>query len=181
VDLSDLSVESLYIQGPNFATSVCLTYPHRIRVATCSMLKGTLCRPLACFPATRNAAKLLQRICIASRSPSCPFVTTSALRNTDGAHDNAKATSGSSDRTVNAPSEHRSPTLQSSFDLDALRSRFKELSDRSAVAVRRRADDFTAKTGSTFSQLGSHLNRVTGYEEIESLKRRVVEQGVHMS
>jgi sensitive to high expression protein 9 len=99
--------------------------------------------------------------------------------------DVAKVTGSSLNRAPDAPSEdHRSSKdvldldKKSSFDLEALRIRFRQLSDRSAAAVRRRADDFTAKTASTFSQLGSHLNRVTGYEEIEVLKRRVVEQGV---
>ena len=43
--------------------------------------------------------------------------------------------------------------------------------------MRTRGDQFTVNVARTFAQLGSELNRVTGYEEIEALKRRVVEQG----
>ncbi|KAI0632198.1 Mdm33 family-domain-containing protein [Trametes polyzona] len=42
--------------------------------------------------------------------------------------------------------------------------------------MRERGDGFTRQVARTFAQLGSELNRVTGYEEIEALKRRVVEQ-----
>jgi len=58
----------------------------------------------------------------------------------------------------------------SSFNI--FRTRFRKLSDRSVVA----ANDFTAKAASSFSLVGLHLNRITGYEEIEALKRQVVEQ-----
>ena len=110
------------------------------------------------------------------------FATTSALRDTKRVHDTTEATGDSSDQT-DAPSEHPSSKLRKggTFDLDTLRTRFRQLSDRSAVTVRRRTDDFTAKAASTFSQLGSHLNRVTGYEEIEALKKQVVDQGLCIS
>ena len=70
------------------------------------------------------------------------------------------------------------PPGKASMDLVALRSRFRELSGHTAEVVRRRADEFTAKTSSTFSQLGSYLNYITGYEEIEALKLQVEAQGV---
>jgi len=49
-------------------------------------------------------------------------------------------------------------------------------SGNTAVAVRKRAEGFTAATEVIFSQLGSQLNRATGYEDIELLKKNVVEQ-----
>ncbi|KAJ7242821.1 Mdm33 family-domain-containing protein [Mycena haematopus] len=52
----------------------------------------------------------------------------------------------------------------------------RQWTDKSAIAVRTRADEFTSNTKSTLSQLGLHLNKMTGYEEIEALKRQVVEQ-----
>ena len=58
------------------------------------------------------------------------------------------------------------------------KARFREWTERAAIGMRFRADDFTAKSRATFSQLGAQLNKVTGYEEIEALKRGVVEQGV---
>ena len=44
--------------------------------------------------------------------------------------------------------------------------------------MRQRGDEWTVQVARTFAQLGKELNRATGYEEIDQLKRRVVEQGV---
>ncbi|OAX41759.1 mitochondrial distribution and morphology family 33, partial [Rhizopogon vinicolor AM-OR11-026] len=49
---------------------------------------------------------------------------------------------------------------------------FKQQTDE----LRQRTDQLTQKTSTKFFQLGSQLNRVTGYEQIEALKQRVVEQ-----
>lgn len=57
---------------------------------------------------------------------------------------------------------------------------FREWSGPAAAVFRRYADQFTSSAKTTFSQLGSQLNKVTGYEEIEALKRRVVEQGIYV-
>jgi len=65
-----------------------------------------------------------------------------------------------------------------SYDLHIVKQRIREWTEQATIGLRNRADDFTANTKTTFSQLGSQLNRVTGYEEIEALKRGVVEQGV---
>lgn len=61
-----------------------------------------------------------------------------------------------------------------------LKERIRQWTDKSAIVVRTRADEFTSSTKSTLSQLGLHLNKMTGYEEIEALKRQVVEQGVYV-
>ncbi|KAF8909008.1 hypothetical protein CPB84DRAFT_117917 [Gymnopilus junonius] len=66
----------------------------------------------------------------------------------------------------------------SAYDLDLVKRRIREWTEQATIALRNRADDFTESTKVTFSQLGSQLNRVTGYEEIEALKRGVVEQGM---
>ncbi|KAF8650172.1 hypothetical protein AX16_005406 [Volvariella volvacea WC 439] len=62
------------------------------------------------------------------------------------------------------------------FDLESIKQRLREWSEQTAITVRTRADEFTSATKTTFSQLGAHLNKATGYEEIEALKREVVEQ-----
>ncbi|ESK85002.1 mitochondrial inner membrane protein [Moniliophthora roreri MCA 2997] len=79
------------------------------------------------------------------------------------------------DRTF---SDHStSPNRTSTFlDLNTLRDNFRKWSDEAAINFRQKADDFTGSTKVTFSQLGSQLNKVTGYDEIEALKRQVVEQ-----
>ena len=46
-----------------------------------------------------------------------------------------------------------------------------------AINVRKRADGFTAVTQALFSELGGQLNRATGYEDIELLKKKVEAQG----
>ncbi|KAF8798844.1 hypothetical protein BYT27DRAFT_7176978 [Phlegmacium glaucopus] len=73
------------------------------------------------------------------------------------------------------PQSPKSPSL-SSYDVEIAKQRIREWTQQAAIVLRNRADDFTATTKATFSQLGSELNRVTGYEEIEALKRDVVEQ-----
>lgn len=68
----------------------------------------------------------------------------------------------------------------STSDLEVVKQRIREWTDQAAINIRERADDFTAQSKATFSQLGAHLNKVTGYEEIEALKREVVQQGLSL-
>jgi sensitive to high expression protein 9, mitochondrial len=71
----------------------------------------------------------------------------------------------------------QSPRPDSYFALNSVKNILEEWTGTAAVAIRKRADSFTSRTQSTFSELGSQMNRVTGYEEIEALKRQVVQQG----
>jgi len=71
-----------------------------------------------------------------------------------------------------------SPGL-SPYNGEMLKQRIREWTEQTAIVLRGKADGFTATTRATFSQMGSELNRVTGYEEIEALKRGVVEQETH--
>lgn len=64
------------------------------------------------------------------------------------------------------------------IDLVAIRSRLRDWGVLASTSVRRQADQFSKKATTSFSHLGLHLNRATGYEEIEALKRQVVEQGI---
>lgn len=47
------------------------------------------------------------------------------------------------------------------------------------AALRLRADEVVAMAAARASRLGESLNKVTGYHEIEQLKRAVVENGTH--
>lgn len=67
--------------------------------------------------------------------------------------------------------------LHTANQLDLVKKRLRSWTEQAAIVLRVKADDFTASTKTTFSQLGSELNRVTGYDEIEILKRGIVEQG----
>jgi hypothetical protein len=50
-----------------------------------------------------------------------------------------------------------------------------------SMALQHRADNLALARGLVFSRLGSHINRVSGYEAIEALKKNVVEQGEYMN
>ncbi|KAI0770374.1 Mdm33 family-domain-containing protein [Fomes fomentarius] len=60
--------------------------------------------------------------------------------------------------------------------LNDVKIRVKEWSHDTLKDMRQYSDDFTARVARSFAQLGRELNKVTGYEEIEVLKRKVVEQ-----
>ncbi|KAG6831655.1 hypothetical protein H0H87_004605 [Tephrocybe sp. NHM501043] len=77
--------------------------------------------------------------------------------------------------------KQQKPSPLSQVDFDAFKQRLRGWRDETVVTFRIWADGFTAKSKVTFSQLGSELNRVTGYEVIEGLKREVVEQGVYLN
>ncbi|KAK2459651.1 hypothetical protein APHAL10511_008296 [Amanita phalloides] len=97
-----------------------------------------------------------------------------------GTSPNGSNTPGSAhDREPSSASNDNERTSSQSAappNLDAIKQRLREWSEQTAIVIRNRTDDFTARSRTTFSQLGAHLNKVTGYEEIEALKRQVVEQ-----
>ncbi|KAJ2931963.1 hypothetical protein H1R20_g5131, partial [Candolleomyces eurysporus] len=95
------------------------------------------------------------------------------------------STSTSTSASKKDPSTTATATTDSSADalstlptynLDEVKQRIRHWTEHAAVTIRERADEFTAKTKTQFSQLGAHLNKATGYEEIEALKRDVVAQ-----
>lgn len=53
----------------------------------------------------------------------------------------------------------------------------KDWTERTSIVIRTATDGYTTRAVRTFAQLGSELNKVTGYGEIELLKKRVKEQG----
>ena len=61
-----------------------------------------------------------------------------------------------------------------------VRNRLRAWSEVAAVAFQKHSDTLALTTKSVFSQLGSQLNKVSGYEEIEALKQRVKEQGRYL-
>ena len=62
--------------------------------------------------------------------------------------------------------------------LENVKKLIRDWSEKTSYQIRTQADAYTVKAVKTFSQLGAELNKVTGYEEIESLKKRVVAQGM---
>lgn len=101
-------------------------------------------------------------------------------------------TLGSDPSTTSAPSPPASPSSTrestsdtpdswknlSPYDLELVKQRIREWTDQAAVTFRERADGFTNQTKTKFSRLGAEMSKVTGYEEIEALKREVVQQGL---
>ena len=58
-----------------------------------------------------------------------------------------------------------------------MKEKLRIWAEDTAVALRGRADQYTCAAIKTFAQVGRELNKVTGYQEIEALKRAVAEQG----
>lgn len=122
---------------------------------------------------------------------SIPNTTTHPTRSPNDGSTHINQTPSSSSQSPKATSDDGAHSAQNSFttsdrpdaydskptyDLDLLKRRLREWSGQAAITVRDRADDFTANTMTTLSQLGLQLNKVTGYEAIEVLKRDVVDQ-----
>ncbi|KAI4519106.1 hypothetical protein K523DRAFT_291963 [Schizophyllum commune Tattone D] len=105
-----------------------------------------------------------------ARSPSSDF--------TSSAH--SESASSHPESASNSPSDPPTPSKAEEI-LAQLQTRLREFAEQTAIAVRNRADDFTARSKSTFSQLGAELNRVTGYEEIDALKKDVVARETHIN
>ncbi|CCM01901.1 uncharacterized protein FIBRA_03972 [Fibroporia radiculosa] len=62
------------------------------------------------------------------------------------------------------------------ISLENMKDRFREILEGTGTSLRQRIDIYTASLAVTFSQLGAEINKVTGYGEIEVLKRKVAEQ-----
>ncbi|KAG2758167.1 hypothetical protein P692DRAFT_20709980 [Suillus brevipes Sb2] len=82
-----------------------------------------------------------------------------------------------------ADSSRRLDSTISAYDLDTIKQRIRDWMALATVGfkqqtdeLRQRTDELTQKTSTKLFQLGSQLNRVTGYEQIDALKQRVVEQ-----
>ncbi|KAG9315572.1 Mdm33 family-domain-containing protein [Chiua virens] len=83
----------------------------------------------------------------------------------------------STDKSHTIPHALRRSTSPRPVNVETLQNRLKEWGVLASASLRHRTAHLSKHAKSTFSNLGLHLNRVTGYEEIDALKRRVVEQG----
>lgn len=59
-----------------------------------------------------------------------------------------------------------------------MKKHIREWLENTAVVFKRRADSLAVTTKLALSKLGSHLNKLSGYEEIEALKEQVTIQGI---
>ncbi|RXW21619.1 hypothetical protein EST38_g4244 [Candolleomyces aberdarensis] len=122
---------------------------------------------------------------LASRSippPSPSSFPSDGAPKTELGHSTSTSTSTSKkDSSTTTDSSADALSTLPTYNLDEVKQRIRHWTEHAAVTIRDRADEFTAKTKTQFSQLGAHLNKATGYEEIEALKRDVVAQGEFIS
>ncbi len=62
-------------------------------------------------------------------------------------------------------------------DIEHAQSVIRRWSEQNSTAFRQHVDSLIARLATSFTRLGGEINRVTGYDEIEALKRQVVSQG----
>ncbi|TFK19998.1 hypothetical protein FA15DRAFT_626009 [Coprinopsis marcescibilis] len=129
-------------------------------------------RPAA--KATEDESSSGTRPASPSASSSSPSASTLYLESSDTGTSGQQPFVQSTSAAPDASTEAR--TLLSASELEAVKQRIREWTQQTAITIRTRADGFTATTKTTFSRLGAELNKVTGYEEIEALKRGVVTQ-----
>lgn len=61
--------------------------------------------------------------------------------------------------------------------IEHAKSIIRRWSEQNSIAFRQRTDSLVARLATSFTRLGGEINKVTGYDEIEALKRQVVSQG----
>ncbi|TCD62303.1 sensitivity to high expression protein she9, partial [Steccherinum ochraceum] len=79
-------------------------------------------------------------------------------------------------RTTSPNPEAEESTSTREQRVEELKQMLKDWTERTSIMIRQRADGYTAHAAATFAQLGKELNKVTGYGDIEVLKKRVVTQ-----
>ncbi|KAH9042107.1 Mdm33 family-domain-containing protein [Lactarius pseudohatsudake] len=60
--------------------------------------------------------------------------------------------------------------------VEDVQSKIRRWSEEQFIGLRQRTDTLVARLATSFTRLGGEINRVTGYDEIESLKGQVVSQ-----
>jgi hypothetical protein len=61
--------------------------------------------------------------------------------------------------------------------IEHAQSIIRRWSEQNSIEFRQRTDSLIARLATSFARLGGEINKVTGYDEIEALKRQVVSQG----
>jgi sensitive to high expression protein 9 len=61
--------------------------------------------------------------------------------------------------------------------IEHAQSIIRRWSEQNSIAFRQRTDSLIARLATSFARLGGEINKVTGYDEIDALKRQVVSQG----
>jgi She9 / Mdm33 family len=120
----------------------------------------TFPHPRVQFPVTSLPPSLERGSRPHSNDPPLGRVTESRLKNSPSAPPSTGPVSSEADERI-----------------ENIQSRVRQWSERNTIALRRRADTLVARLAVSFTRLGGEINKVTGYDEIEELKRQVVSQG----
>ncbi|VDB85564.1 unnamed protein product [Peniophora sp. CBMAI 1063] len=85
--------------------------------------------------------------------------------------------------SIRQTSETPSPDTSASSEelLSRLRARAQEWSTQAAIKARVKTDDTLARLAVNLRKAGGEINRATGYNEIDALKKRVTEQEARMA
>ncbi|KAI0698083.1 Mdm33 family-domain-containing protein [Cytidiella melzeri] len=75
----------------------------------------------------------------------------------------------------------RQRTAVGVVDIGKVEETLRSWAANTTIAIRGRADQYTASAITSFAQLARELNKVTGYQEIETLKRAVTAQETRIS
>ncbi len=89
-----------------------------------------------------------------------------------------RASNTSSEHSTSTPSPPSSLKSREPSGVEDVQSIIRRWSERQFIGLRQRTDILVARLATSFTRLGGEINRVTGYDEIESLKRQVVSQGM---
>jgi len=76
-----------------------------------------------------------------------------------------------------SPPSSRPVFSEAGKGIEQTQSLIRRWTEQNSIAFRQRADSLIARIAVSFTRLGGEINRVTGYDEIEALKRQVVSQG----
>ena len=83
------------------------------------------------------------------------------------------------EHSPSTPSPFSSLKSREPSGVEDAQSIIRRWSEQQFIGLRQRTDSIVARLAISFTRLGGEINRVTGYNEIESLKQKVVSQGTH--
>jgi hypothetical protein len=131
-----------------------------LTLRTSPFLLATFPRPRVRFPVTALPPSLERGSRPHSNDPPPGRVIESRLKNSPSAPPSSGPVSSEADGRI-----------------ENVQSKIRQWSERNTIALRHRADTLVARLAVSFTRLGGEMNKVTGYDEIEELKRQVVSQG----
>ncbi|KAI0314014.1 Mdm33 family-domain-containing protein [Amylostereum chailletii] len=154
------------------------------------MFRPLLARPLRLRPLLPSTALRICRYSSPARPPQNP-VSDSASRshlesslasqsNPASCSEEKPAPATESSISPTSPTSPTSPAAAAEH-LARARAYLEDLTARGAIQTRLKTDDAVARLSKSFTRLGGEINRVTGYDAIEALKRKVAAEETGMT